>query len=41
VDREPIWDIAKASGSTVDAIRQANNLEEEPQQGQILLIPIS
>ena len=41
VDRQRLWDIAKSSGSTVDAIRQANELEEEPVSGQILLIPIS
>lgn len=41
VDREPLWDIAKGSGSTMDAIRQVNNLEDEPKPGQILLIPVS
>ena len=41
VDREPLWNIAKNSGSTMDAIRQANAFEDEPKQGQILLIPIS
>lgn len=35
-----LWDIAKASGSTVDAIRRANNLQEEPAPNQMLLIPV-
>ena len=36
-----LWDIAKESGSTMDAIRKANNLQEEPAPGQMLLIPVS
>lgn len=36
-----LWDMAKASGSTVEAIRKANGLQEEPQPGQMLLIPVS
>lgn len=36
-----LWDIAKESGSTVDAIRKANHLQEEPAPGQMLLIPVS
>lgn len=36
-----LWDIAKNAGSTVDAIRQANGLSEEPEPEQMLLIPIS
>ena len=35
-----LWDIAKAAGSTMDAIRQANGLESDPMPGQMLLIPI-
>lgn len=35
-----LWDIAKKTGSTVDAIQKANNLQEEPSEGQMLLIPI-
>ena len=35
-----LWDIAKAAGSTVTAIRYANNLETEPAPDQMLLIPI-
>ena len=36
-----LWDIAKESGSTMDAIRKANHLQEEPAPGQMLLIPVS
>lgn len=36
-----LWDIAKMSGSTVDAIRKANELSNEPAPGQMLLIPVS
>ena len=36
-----LWAIAKSTGSTVDAIRQANGLEAEPAPEQILLIPVS
>lgn len=35
-----LWDIARSSGSTVDAIRQANGLEGEPETDQMLLIPV-
>lgn len=35
-----LWDIAKSCGSTVEAIRRANNLTEEPAPGQMLLIPV-
>lgn len=37
---EGLWNLAKASGSTVDAIRQANGLQDEPVPGQMLLIPV-
>ena len=36
-----LWELAKASGSTVEAIRAANGLAEEPERGRMLLIPIS
>ncbi len=36
-----LWDIAKACGSTVDAISKANELQGEPEYGRMLLIPIS
>jgi len=35
-----LWEIAKATGSTMEAIRKANSLEEEPSEGQLLLIPV-
>ncbi len=38
---EGIWALAKATGSTVSAIREANRLDCEPEQGQMLLIPVS
>ncbi len=36
-----LWDIAKGSGSTMEAIRRANGLQEDPLPGQMLLIPVS
>lgn len=41
MDAESLWDLAKDSGSTVSAIRKANQLTEEPVPGQMLLIPVS
>ncbi len=38
---DELWDIAKQTGSTVEAIRNANNLQQEPDAEQMLLIPIS
>ena len=38
---EGLWVIAKGYGSTVDAIMEANQLSGEPENGQMLLIPIS
>ena len=35
-----LWSVAKATGSTVSAIRSANHLQQEPVDGQMLLIPI-
>lgn len=40
VGEDSLWDMAKACGSTVEAIRQANALTEEPSQEQILLVPV-
>ena len=37
---EQLWDIAKKCGTTVDAIRTANQLSQEPEKGQMLLIPV-
>jgi len=39
--KQRLWDIARECGSTVGAIQAANNLETEPEAGQILLIPVS
>lgn len=36
-----LWDIAKECGSTMDAIRNANQIKDEPAFGQMLLIPVS
>ena len=38
---EGLWAIAKSTGSTVSAIRKANQLDDEPEVGQMLLIPIA
>lgn len=38
--KEDLWSLAKKSGSTVEAIRQANGLLAEPIDGQMLLIPV-
>ena len=38
---EGLWAIAKGYGTTVDAIMEANQLAGEPENGQMLLIPIS
>lgn len=35
-----LWELAKMSGSTMDAIRQANGLTDEPAVGKLLLIPV-
>ena len=35
-----LWEIAKASNSTVSSIREANGLQNEPAPGQMLLIPV-
>lgn len=39
-DRESLWELAKDCGSTVGAIRRMNALEGEPEQEQLLLIPV-
>lgn len=38
--QEGLWEIARSSGSTVEAIRSANGLEGEPEPGRMLLIPV-
>lgn len=40
VREERLWDIAKGCGSTVRAIRQANGIQDEPAENQMLLIPV-
>lgn len=35
-----LWDIAKASGSTMDAIRRVNGISDEPAPDRMLLIPV-
>lgn len=37
---QSLWETAKQSGSTMEAILQANGLEKEPAPGQMLLIPV-
>lgn len=41
MDSDSLWELAKSSGSTMDAIRKANRLSQDPQPGQLLLIPIA
>ena len=38
--RRNLWEIAKGTGASVQAIRTANGLEEEPEGDRMLLIPI-
>lgn len=35
-----LWQLAKESGSTEEAIRRANGLQEDPAPGKMLLIPV-
>lgn len=37
---DTLWEIAKAAGSTVEAIREANRLQEEPGPEQMLIVPV-
>jgi hypothetical protein len=41
MDTDSLWLMAKETGSTMSAIRQANQLTEDPVCGQMLLIPIN
>ena len=36
-----LWEVAKGSGSSIEAIRAANGLDEDPDETQMLLIPVS
>ena len=38
---EELWYLAKAAGSTLAAIREANGFEGEPEPGKMLLIPVA
>jgi hypothetical protein len=38
--QEPLWELAKRCGSTVDAICDANDLTGEPESGRMILIPV-
>ena len=38
--KEGLWEIAKGSGSTVEAIQSANGLQGEPDPDKMLLIPV-
>ena len=40
VGPEGLWGMAKETGSSVDAICKANGLQEAPEEGRMLLIPI-
>ena len=40
IGEDRLWDVAKASHSTVEAIRKANGLTEEPAPDQMLLSPV-
>lgn len=40
VGSNSLWEIAKAAGSTVEAIKEANGVSEEPTGDPILLIPV-
>lgn len=40
VGTDGLWEIAKGTGSTMEAIRKANGLQGEPEPGQMLLIPV-
>ena len=35
-----LWELAKGCGSTVQDIQQANQLTSEPEETQMLLIPV-
>lgn len=41
VEEQSMWEIAKECHTTVEAIRSANQLEDDPLNGQMLLIPLS
>lgn len=38
--KDGLWELAKSCGSTMEAIRSVNKLQENPRPGQMLLIPV-
>lgn len=40
VNRDTLWDIAKQTGTTVEEIRKINKMTGEPDENQMLLIPV-
>ena len=38
--KDTLWDVAKRTGSTVEAIQKANDLQQEPDGNRILLVPV-
>lgn len=38
--KRSLWDVAKETGSTVESILMANDLESEPEESQVLLVPV-
>ena len=41
MDTDCLWQLAKEAGSTMDDIRKANQLTQDPIRGQMLIIPIN
>ena len=41
MDTDSLWQLAKESGSTMNAIRKANKLTHDPSRGDMLLIPVN
>ena len=39
-EEDSLWALAKRCGSTVESIRRVNHLQQEPLNGQMLLIPV-
>jgi hypothetical protein len=37
---DSIWELAKKTGSTVEAIQKLNGIQLEPEKDQMLLIPV-
>lgn len=41
VGDKSLWQLAKSAGSSVEAIRKINDLQEAPEPGRMILIPVS